>query len=372
MVGKLSRGAVYTAGEHAPLGRNEKVVNADVDGVAIERAADAIAGVLVGIVQHLGYAMAAVGNGGIVEVAAHHEAAVGVALHVAGHGVGLTGALHSRLRELAHNAEALLLAFLQILAAGLVHHVAVGRALLGRQVVALKVTVDDVERVALADKHLEEGRAVGGRAAQLALADNGVARKDGQSVGAARSDNLHRIAVGQRAHKRRAVALFPEFSVNERRLLRADDVSARARQIAQHGRAAVGVLFLRIIAHHVEGHELQALLGGRRRQIDGHVLPDGEAAAQQTHNGNPHAPAAKEQREHQHTQHPGQKTGKHQSHPGQHAQTVGVDVHTGGRHPQQRHGRQRTAGHQARIKGIHAARFAAPPATAATAAAPFG
>lgn len=78
------------------------------------------------------------------------------------------------------------LAFLQFLTAGLMHHLAIGRALLGRKVIALKMTVDDVERVTLSDKYLEKGRTVGGGAAQLALAHNGIARKHGQSVRAAR------------------------------------------------------------------------------------------------------------------------------------------------------------------------------------------
>lgn len=134
---RLFDGGIDLAIVRLPVGRAKHIVDAHVDGIAIERAPNAVGGGHIGICEsRRGDAMAGIRNGRIVEITAKDDALAGLeqALHVGRRDDGLARAYHRRIGDFGdeHARTGLGRAVLWI-----DHHLVVLRAVVLREVHAL-------------------------------------------------------------------------------------------------------------------------------------------------------------------------------------------------------------------------------------------
>lgn len=134
---RLFDGGIDLAIVRLPVGRAKHIVDAHVDGIAVERTPDAVGGGHIGICEsRRGDAMAGIRNGRVVEITAKDDALACLeqALHVGCRDDGLARAYHRRIRDFGdeHARTGLGRAVLWI-----DHHLVVLRTVVLREVHAL-------------------------------------------------------------------------------------------------------------------------------------------------------------------------------------------------------------------------------------------
>ena len=257
----------------------------------------------------------------------------------AGHEVGLAGTL-DRGGGYFRNEQAR--PGLDVGLFGLVHHVAVGAALLGRKVHRFEVAVDDGERVALGQEQTESRRTVAHTATNELLAHDGPGREARHDVLA----DTHGVIIG-RAAARCVRELLAHEIASGRGLLQADHVGPALRNIAADKIAPRGVGLLPAKIHDVVRKHLHAAAGSGRRQVQRYVRAHRQDATGHAHKRYPRPARCQQQTDEKHGHIGRQEKGKRQTDDAEETAPRGVQINTAGTGPQGKHGRPRRYRHYA-------------------------
>ena len=260
--------------------RAEDVVDAHIDGIAIKGATDAVGGGTIGIRQASAHLMVSVRDGSIVEVAHEQDAIIAMTVEKGGKGVGLMGTLHTTRGYLA---EQITLATDGMDVFRIVHKFVVIATFLRREVHRLEVGTDDDDRVTVT----AQGREVEGCGTIARGATDGLGAMDGRFAHHchAIAAKPHKLEVITRALHRgfEAVVLLRVVDIG---LLQAGYVGLLGDEVAHEAEVFAIIVHLTVAeAHGVVRDDLECSLGGRRGEVDGAVVAQGAAAAEQSEEG---------------------------------------------------------------------------------------
>lgn len=272
---RLFDGGIDLAIVRFPVGRAKHIVDAHVDGIAIERTPDAVGGGHIGICEpRRGDAMAGIRNGRIVEITAKDDALASLeqALHVGRRDNGLARAYHRRIGDFGdeHARTGFGRAILWI-----DHHLVVLRTVVLREVHALQMAIDDMERIMRRKQKGEIRRTIGrARVADALFRDDGIAREAGERAGG----KIHGVGIGE---------LLAENGLHiglvdggpGMRFLHTENVGTLALHIGTDDIGACFILGVGRKAVHIIGYDLHSALWRRRGHVDGHIVANGKNAA---------------------------------------------------------------------------------------------
>ena len=275
-----------------------------------------------------------VGDGRVVEVAAHDDGVLAVGPDKLVHAVGLNGALGVVGAELAQQGEELELRLSLLHAPAAAHDVGVVGHLGRREAVALQVAAQHEYRVALGEPDIIGLRSI--RAAlegETLVADYGEAREAAHCRGRLIDAVDHHILVAC------AEALLDVLPVRSPviALLQADDVGLGTHDIVYDGALLGALLGGAVKVCHIVGHDLDAVLRRLLGKVDGTVgthVADAAEEAQDRHDGIAAAEDAPED-EHHGVGHG--EDGEQQRHHAIPAEARGRDMAEYARHPHQQH-----------------------------------